>query len=93
MVIIKKTQYIASFEKNTVNKRNKMDNSRKEIASKRLRDLRKIHNYTMEQLAEIIGVSKSTIAKWEKMRYNGYKIFDFTIIALILCKALRLVGK
>ena len=45
-----------------------MDKSRKEIASKRLKDLRKLHNYTMEQLAEIIGVSKSTIAKWE----NGY---------------------
>lgn len=45
-----------------------MNNGRKEIASKRLKDLRKLHRYTMEQLAEIIGVSKSTIAKWE----NGY---------------------
>ena len=36
--------------------------------AKRLKELRLAHGYTMEKLAEKIGVSKSTIAKWE----NGY---------------------
>lgn len=36
--------------------------------SKRLKELRLQHGYTMESLGEKIGVVKSTIAKWE----NGY---------------------
>ena len=40
----------------------------KEKTSKRIKELRTSHKYTMEKLAEKIGVSKSTIAKWE----NGY---------------------
>ena len=40
----------------------------KETTSQRIKDLRLKHNYTMEVLSKKIGVSKSTIAKWE----NGY---------------------
>lgn len=40
----------------------------KEKTSKRIKELRLKYDYTMEVLAEKIGVSKSTIAKWE----NGY---------------------
>ena len=36
--------------------------------SKRIKELRLKYKYTMEALSELIGVSKSTIAKWE----NGY---------------------
>jgi len=39
-----------------------------ERTSQRIKQLRLNHNYTMEVLAEKIGVSKSSIAKWE----NGY---------------------
>ena len=45
-----------------------MDNDLKTVSTKRLKDLRLTYNYTMETLANKIGVSKSTIAKWE----NGY---------------------
>lgn len=45
-----------------------MNNELKERTSKRIKELRIEHKYTMESLAEKIGVSKSTIAKWE----NGY---------------------
>lgn len=45
-----------------------MDNVLKEITSKRIKELRLENRYTMEKLSELIGVSKSTIAKWE----NGY---------------------
>ena len=45
-----------------------MNESIKEITSKRIKELRLKHNLTMEKLSEMIGVSKSTIAKWE----NGY---------------------
>lgn len=45
-----------------------MDKELKERTSKRIKELRTEHKYTMETLAEKIGVSKSTIAKWE----NGY---------------------
>lgn len=38
------------------------------ITSQRIKDLRIKKGFTMEKLAELIGVSKSTIAKWE----NGY---------------------
>lgn len=40
----------------------------KKKTSKRIKELRTSHKYTMEKLADMIGVSKSTIAKWE----NGY---------------------
>lgn len=39
-----------------------------ENAAFRIKELRTSHNYTMEKLAQMVGVSKSTIAKWE----NGY---------------------
>ena len=45
-----------------------MDNNIKQKTSSRIKELRLTHRYTMETLAEKIGVSKSTIAKWE----NGY---------------------
>ena len=45
-----------------------MNKPLKEITSKRIKELRTKHGYTMEVLAQKIGVSKSTIAKWE----NGY---------------------
>ena len=45
-----------------------MGNSLKENSSKRIKELRLSKNYTMEKLAELVGVSKSTVAKWE----NGY---------------------
>lgn len=45
-----------------------MDKELKDRTSKRIKELRIEHKYTMEVLAEKIGVSKSTIAKWE----NGY---------------------
>lgn len=38
------------------------------VSAKRIKELRLKNGYTMEKLAELIGVSKSTIAKWE----NGY---------------------
>lgn len=60
-----------------------MNNTFNERVSKRIKDLRTKHGYTMEQLAEKVGVSKSTIAKWE----NGYvdnmrqeKIFKLAVI-------------
>lgn len=34
--------------------------------AKRLYELRTKHGYTMEKLAELIGVSKGTISKWER---------------------------
>lgn len=45
-----------------------MNDNLKENTSKRIKELRLEHKMTMESLAEKIGVSKSTIAKWE----NGY---------------------
>ena len=45
-----------------------MENELKEITSKRIKELRTKSDLTMEALAKKIGVSKSTIAKWE----NGY---------------------
>jgi transcriptional regulator with XRE-family HTH domain len=45
-----------------------MGDKLKETTSKRIKELRTSHKYTMEKLADMIGVSKSTIAKWE----NGY---------------------
>ena len=45
-----------------------MENELKEITSKRIKELRTKSDMTMEALAKKIGVSKSTIAKWE----NGY---------------------
>jgi transcriptional regulator with XRE-family HTH domain len=45
-----------------------MENKYKENSAKRIKELRLSRNYTMEKLAELVGVSKSTIAKWE----NGY---------------------
>lgn len=38
---------------------------RKKIVANRLKDLRKEHHYTMDALAERIGVTKSAISKWE----------------------------
>lgn len=38
---------------------------RKELVTKRLKELRREHHYTMEVLAEKIGVTKSAISKWE----------------------------
>lgn len=45
-----------------------MDKELKERTSKRIKELRLKSDYTMETLAAKLGVSKSTIAKWE----NGY---------------------
>jgi transcriptional regulator with XRE-family HTH domain len=45
-----------------------MENELKDITSKRIKELRTKSDLTMEALAKKIGVSKSTIAKWE----NGY---------------------
>ena len=45
-----------------------METDLKKNASKRIKELRIKKGYTMEQLGELVGVSKSTIAKWE----NGY---------------------
>ncbi len=40
----------------------------KKNASKRIKELRTKNGYTMEKLGELVGVTKSTVAKWE----NGY---------------------
>lgn len=45
-----------------------MANDLSEKTSMRIKELRIKKGLTMEKLAELIGVSKSTIAKWE----NGY---------------------
>lgn len=45
-----------------------MNEYNKRLVSYRLKNLRIDHDYTMEQLAQKIGVAKSTVAKWE----NGY---------------------
>ena len=45
-----------------------MTTTLKEKTSKRIKELRMSKGYTMKKLAELVGVSKSTIAKWE----NGY---------------------
>lgn len=37
-----------------------------DITAKRLYELRTKNGYTMEKLAEMVGVSKGTISKWEK---------------------------
>ena len=41
---------------------------RAKITSTRIKDLRLKKGYTIEKLADLIGVSKGTISKWE----NGY---------------------
>ena len=45
-----------------------MKNEKSRITAKRIKELRSNCNFTMVDLAEKVGVSKSTIAKWE----NGY---------------------
>lgn len=45
-----------------------MNDNLSDSTSKRIKELRIKHGYTMETLAEKLGVTKSTIAKWE----NGY---------------------
>ena len=36
------------------------------MISKQIKDLRKQHNYTQEELAEKLNTSRQTISKWEK---------------------------
>lgn len=43
-----------------------MEKDYSEITANRLYELRTKKGYTMEKLAEMIGVSKGTISKWEK---------------------------
>ena len=45
-----------------------MSNELSNISAQRIKELRLKKGLTMEKLAEYVGVSKSTIAKWE----NGY---------------------
>ena len=47
---------------------NSMNKDLSSITSQRIKDLRIMCGYTMEELAAKMGVTKSTIAKWE----NGY---------------------
>lgn len=45
-----------------------MKDNKSNVTSERIKELRLKNGYTIEKLAEMIGVSKSTISKWE----NGY---------------------
>lgn len=45
-----------------------MGNDLSNVASRRINELRIKKNLTIEKLAELVGVSKATISKWE----NGY---------------------
>lgn len=45
-----------------------MNNDLSSVTSRRINELRVKHGYTIEKLAELVGVSKATISKWE----NGY---------------------
>lgn len=47
---------------------NRMNNDLSSVTSRRINELRVKHGYTIEKLAELVGVSKATISKWE----NGY---------------------
>ncbi len=61
------------------------------MINKNLQRLRKIHNYTQEDLAEKIGVSRQAVAKWESgetipdlMSCNKLaKLYDVTVDNLI----------
>lgn len=50
-----------------------MDNGKDLIVSKRIKELRKSNHLTVEKLAEKIGVSKSTISKWENGQIKNLK--------------------
>lgn len=41
----------------------KMTNFSRELTAKRIKDLRIKNGYTIEQLADLIGVSKGTVSK------------------------------
>ena len=45
-----------------------MNGDLSKVTAKRINELRIKHGYTIEKLAELVGVSKATISKWE----NGY---------------------
>ena len=61
------------------------------ICSERLAQLRREHDYTQEQLAELIGVSRQTISKWETGKgipdivnlEELANVFGITIVELI----------
>ena len=50
------------------------------MISKQIKDLRKQHNYTQEELAEKLNTSRQTISKWEK----GISEPD-AIVTIIFC--------
>ena len=57
------------------------------ICSERLAQLRREHDYTQEQLAELIVVSRQTISKWETGAANPdilHKIHLLTVFVLCL---------
>lgn len=50
------------------------------MISKQIKDLRKQHNYTQEELAEKLNTSRQTISKWEQ----GISEPD-AIVTIIFC--------
>lgn len=54
-----------------------------DITAKRLYELRTKNGYTMEKLAEMVGVSKGTISKWEKGQIRNMRRDKVLILAEI----------
>lgn len=54
-----------------------------DITAKRLYELRTKNGYTMEKLAEMVGVSKGTISKWEKGQIRNMRRDKVLILAKI----------
>ena len=70
-----------------------MEKDYSEITAKRLYELRTKKGYTMEKLAEMIGVSKGTISKWEKGSIKNMRQDKIQILADVLgCSPLYILG-
>lgn len=70
-----------------------MTNFSRELTAKRIKDLRIKNGYTIEQLADLIGVSKGTVSKWENGYVGTIKQSKLVILSEILhCSPLYLLG-
>ena len=61
-------------------------NTCEQVFGKRLRELRKENGYTIEQFADMVGISKSTLGYYE----NDKRMPDIEILARISMSGIRL---